>query len=234
MKKSSSPARTISIVGILFLLIGIVLLIVGGAVTATRVPESQRVYVPATIVRIDSYRDSDGDTEHDVYISYEAEGQQFEREVNFYSSSYYEGKVIEVYYEAGNPGKINVKGGDLVMQIALFAAGVVFGLVGFLLLKSNRSGSRKLMESGTLIQTEYVETRSGIMVNNRPTYYIVSRWNDYESGKEYSFKSTVLWQDPSYALAQQGIRSIPVYIKPGNPKQYYMDLNGVPGLYLDA
>ena len=235
MTRKSSPARMFLIMGIVFLVVGLGLLIAGGAVTATRVPESRRVYVPATIVRIETYEDSDGDTDHDVYVSYEAEGQQFERELNFYSSSYHKGKVIEVYYEVGYPGKIHVKAGDLVMQIVLFACGAVFALVGFWLLRSlRRGGSRKLMESGTLIQTEYVETRNGITVNDRPTYYIVSRWNDYESGKEYSFKSSALWQNPAPVLAEQGVRNIPVYIRPGNPKQYYMDLSGIQGLYLDA
>lgn len=233
MQKSTSPARTVSIVGIVFLLIGIGMLIAGVAVTATRVPESKRVYVPAKIVRIDTYRDSDGDRKHDVYISYEAEGHEFERKINFHSSTYYEGKVIEAYYEEGNPGKIHVKAADLTMQIVFFGVGVVVSWVAFKLLKSNRRGSRKLMESGTLIQTEYVRTQSGMMVNGMPTYYIVSSWNDFESGKDYSFRSAMLWQDPAPILAEQGVRKIPVYIKPCKPQNYYVDLSGIPGLGAD-
>ena len=234
MKKAMSPTRLFLIIGIVFLLVGVGLLIGAGVVTATRPAESERVYLPAEIVRIDSYRDHDGDRRHDVYVSYEVDGKKYEREIGFYSSDFYEGKVIEVYYVKGHPEKVSVKGGDLFTQILLFGMGAVFAAFGFLTTKASSMGGKKLMENGTLVQAEYVQTKTGPTVNNQYTYYVLCRWHDYESGKEYSFKSGVLWQDPSYVLAQQGIRSIPVYIKPGNPKKYYVDLSGIPGLYLDA
>lgn len=217
--------------GILFFVIGLICIGVCVLLFTTRPDASDRVPVTATITDIDSHWHGD-DREYDVYVRYEAEGQEYERELNYYSSGMRVGQKIEIYYIKGNPLRIGTKQGDALGVVIPGILGLVFAAVGGTTTAKSlkRSGKgNKLKETGTLVYAVYqgTEYKYTIRINHRSPYVIHAGWTDPASGTSYDFQSRYFYEDPAPQLEMQGVRSIPVYINPDKPKQYYMDLDGL-------
>ena len=58
---------------------------------------NNKIETTGIITEIWSSRDSDNNRNHKVYVSYVAEGNEYESTLNGYSSSFYEGKEIEIF-----------------------------------------------------------------------------------------------------------------------------------------
>jgi hypothetical protein len=56
-------------------------------------------------------------------------------------------------------------------------------------------------------------------------FCIVAQWHDVRSNEIFVFRSASLWFDPTSFV--QG-RTIPVYMDPGNPSYYVVDLSFLP------
>lgn len=52
-----------------------------------------------TITSISASRNSNSDTYHIVYVTYNVLGNTYESQLNDYSSNFYEGKTIDIYYD---------------------------------------------------------------------------------------------------------------------------------------
>lgn len=59
-----------------------------------------------------------------MYVSYNVDGRTYESELSGYSSSFYKGKEINIYYDKSNPTKIGMRSLDL-----LFLMFPGFGLI---------------------------------------------------------------------------------------------------------
>ena len=81
----------------------------------------------ATISKIESYYDSDGDLEHLVYVTYTVDGETYVSQYDEYSSTFYEGKSITVRYDPEAPA--SVMSPSVIPLIIFFGFGV--GLTGF-------------------------------------------------------------------------------------------------------
>ena len=106
-KRKGNAASVDFILGLVFSIIGSVFVIVAVFFAVFQVQfEKGAEETNAVITRIESYRDGQGDSHHNVYISYEADGQTYEAVLESYVSSWYEGKTIEVLVSRDNPREI--------------------------------------------------------------------------------------------------------------------------------
>jgi len=235
-KKREQQMKNIKdyLVTILFLSVGTLFLIIGIFMSSGifLIDEQDRVYTNAIITHIDTNHDSDGDTDHDVYIKYSANGKEYESQLNLYSSSYYEGKEIEVYYDKNDPSNVETDEVNNMLSIIFIAIGgsfaLISGIVLFIQLR-NSSISKSLLKNGIRIDAEYVETilNTIYQVNGRSPYKIICKWKNPNTGIEHKFKSSNIWDDPQYAIENNNITKIPVYIDQKNPEKYYVDIQEI-------
>ena len=92
-----NPGHIIPVVmGMIFFLVGLGLVFGGVKYTiSTKEKISESEVIMGEITEINTWYDSDGDSHHDVFVEYEYDGKEYDRELNSYSSSMYEGKEIE-------------------------------------------------------------------------------------------------------------------------------------------
>lgn len=213
-----------TIVGTVFVAIGIILF--GSVFNYTN-----KIETTGIITEIWSSRDSDNNRNHKVYVSYVAEGNEYESTLNGYSSSFYEGKEIEIYYDKDNPNKIGMKSLDLLILIVP-GIGLIFLIIGGtgILVKVNKKKlEKRLRENGELMYADYVETIINISysVNGRHPYKIICEWTNPLDGEEYTFKSKNIWSNPEDIIEERNIKQFPIYIDKNNKKQYFVDIDSL-------
>ena len=70
-------------------------------------------------------------TAHNVFVSYEYDGLQYEYvQLNFYNSSMHKGKIITIYCDKDNPAKIIGSPSSSWVSLILVPFGGVFFAVG--------------------------------------------------------------------------------------------------------
>ena len=180
----------------------------------------------AEIVEIDSYRDSDGDTHYNVYVTYEYKDALYEEvSLGFYSSSMYEGKEISVLCDPNNPGRIEEDTAVSIAGVVMLFMGAIFFLVGFVPIISGiiKAGkAKKLLSTGQVLYAtvDMVDVNRSYRVNGRHPYVIYCTYKDPYQDVIYRFKSDNLWSDPGYAY-QPG-STIKVLVNPKKYSEYYV------------
>ena len=221
--------KTESLILIIFAIIGTMFVIIGLTVFGTRNNYENKVDTKGTITEIYSYRDSTGDEEHEVYVSYTVGGRRYKSKLNGYSSSFYEGKEIDIYYDKDNPNNIGVKSLDKLFLIfpGIGMIFVIMGVSGIVIKIKNDIKEKSLKENGELIYAEYVETVLNTLyeVNGRHPYNIICEWNNPLDGKKYVFKSRNIWKDPESIIEERNIKQFQVYINRENMKKYAIDID---------
>lgn len=179
--------------------------------------------VKGTITDIVSYRDHDGDLEHEVYVEYEYEGNRYETRLNEYSSSMNIGKSIDLYVDPKDPYSAKGKGSIYILPIVFSVIGGVFTCVGlpFILIGMRKQRHRKAMlENGECLYA--IVVGSGInhayRMNHRNPYWIDCQYQDPATGEQYLFRSGHVWEDPACYMGQQ----VPVYVNRNDRSQYYV------------
>ena len=207
-------------IGAIFLLVGILLCVhildYDGTVETTGI-----------ITEISPHRGSGGHRDYDVYVSYEVDGTDYESRLNGYSSGYYEGKKLDIYYDRDDPWRIGSKTMDR-MFLLFPGMGLLFCCIGGAgLAVIAKAGRRReaLRENGYRVTAEYVETKRNrhYQVNNRNPYRVVCRWRDPETGETRTFHSENLWEDPAPRIAARNVRPFSVYLDRRHPRRYAMD-----------
>ena len=138
------------------------------------------------------------------------------------------GGLCMVFY-ARQPGyDQDMLGGGFVV----LGMGAVFLLSGgapLVYFMNKASRHKKLLESGTPIQTQFnrVEMNGSITVNGKSPYNIVSHWQDpVNRNTIWEFRSLNLWYDPEPYIRED--KSICVYVDPQDYKNYAMDMSQFP------
>lgn len=108
---------------------GEIIVIIGLVVCVNTFNYSNKVDTIGIITEISSYGSTKRNRSHEVYVSYTVEGKEYESILNSYSSGFYEGKEIEMYYDKDNPSKIGVKSLDLLILI-FPGIGLIFLIIG--------------------------------------------------------------------------------------------------------
>ena len=118
-----------NLIWILFFIIGLLFTVIGAVIGVNTLNYENKVDTMGTITRIEYYTDIDGDRLENVYVSYYVEQKQYESKLTGYSSDFYEGKEINIYYDKNNPNEIGVKSLDLLFLI-FPGIGLIFLIIG--------------------------------------------------------------------------------------------------------
>lgn len=217
-----------NLIWIIFAIIGAIFLIIGLIIFGNIINYENKVDTIGTITEISSYRDDDHNINHEVYVSYNVEGKKYESKLNSYSSNFYEGKEIQIYYDKDNPNQIGVKSLDLLFLI-FPGIGLIFlimGVTGILIKTNKRKLEKRLKENGELIYANYNETvlNNSYQVNGKCPYNIICEWEDPLDSKRYIFKSENIWINPEKIIEEKNIKQFPVYID-SNKKKYTIDID---------
>jgi hypothetical protein len=226
IKRRSAPGE-MRIYCLVFLIIGLVLLGFAVRVILHVVPEDSRVYIPARIEKILKTEDREGKVHRSLEISYEVDGIPYRHVLHHVRPGKRVGDTITIYYEEGDPDRIGVKGGNITLPAFLLffggisaAMGVIPG-VKYRLFLPEYTG---LKEKGQRITAEYAGTFPGISIGNDGTCYSVCCRFDQEKQKYTLFRSRLRFRDSAASLPAKK-SPVPVYIDPGKPWRYYVDLN---------
>lgn len=185
--------------------------------------KSNSVKLTATITGIDRHMDN-----HDVYVTYNFEGQEFKEPLHFYSSGMRVGQETTIYVDPKSPNRIQSKGMS-ILWIFFFSMGAVFlvsGIIIFLLIKKKKRLKKKLLEDGTKVYAEISEVtiNGSYTVNGTNPFIIICKWVDPLTGLFYFYKSENMWFNPEPILRDRNIKQLPVYIDRENPKNYVVSL----------
>ena len=217
-----------NLIWIILASIGAIFVIIGLVVFGSVFNYENKVDSVGTITEILSYRSTNHNINHEVYVSYTVEGKEYKSRLNSYSSSFYEGKEIDIYYDKDNPNKIGVKSLDLLFLI-FPGIGLIFLIIGGtgILVKINKKKSEEnLKENGKLIYANYVETvlNTSYRVNGKCPYNIICEWNNTLDNKKYIFKSKNIWINPEKIIKEKDIKQFTVYID-NDRKKYVIDVD---------
>jgi len=229
--------RTIIVVKYAFTLVGAAMLI--GALlwyTSTRTFLAKAAQAQGTVIELEPVRSSDGTTYRPLVRFNDERGQsiQISSSVSSNPPSFAKGESVRVYYDRDDPrvakldGYFQLWGGPTIIA----ALGSVFLLVGGGIIVAGwfiRSRDDALRSGGEPIETDFqsVELNTALDVNGRHPFRVATQWLNPATSEVHVFHSHNLWFDPT---AYIGNRRITVYIKPGNPKSYYVDLSFLPKL----
>lgn len=206
-----------TLIWIIFTIVGAILVIFGIIIFGFIFNYRNKIDTVGTITEISD----------DVYVTYIAKGKEYTSKLNGYSSNFYEGKKIDIYYDKDNPNQIGMKSLNLLFLI-FPGIGLIFltiGGIGIFVKIKRRKLEKNLKENGQLIYADYVETmvNTSYSINGRHPYYIICEWNHPFDDKNYIFKSKNIWVNPKNMIEKRNIKQFPVYINKDCLKKYVVD-----------
>ncbi len=221
-----------AVLGIVFIVIGIVTSNFAG------IKQENRVKTQAIITEIDRKRDSDGDTSYKVWVQYEVQGKLYEEELGAYSSTYSEGKEIEVIYDKNNPRKVEAEFESILFLGIFSGIGSIFAIIGItgLVVVCIKNKKRKEVEkTGSIIYAKYldVELNTTIAINGKNPFNIICSWLNPEDNKTYIFKSENLYYNPKSIILDMNLNTFPVFIDMNNKKNYSVDISEIKQALVD-
>ncbi|MDD6571931.1 MAG: DUF3592 domain-containing protein [Thermoflexaceae bacterium] len=212
----------------IFFVVGLFLICIGIGMLANSIKISEKaVTTTATISRIESYKDSDDEIQHRVYLCYQVDGENY-ADVPFgeYSSNMYEGKTIKIQYVPEKPGKPYGSGGLWIAPVVLLLMGLIFGAVGGTgfavpIIKSRKQ--KQLLCNGKCLHAtvERITLNTSYSVNGRHPYIVFCTYHDEYEDVVYRFKSGNIWNDPEITTPVGSV--IDVYVNPQDYGKYYVD-----------
>lgn len=226
MKKNKFPILFFSIFG----LVGLGLLIGGicWLISSMKFKEIA-VEIPGEIVGIETYRDSDGDTHHRVFVDYSYNGIDYDGvQLGFYSSNMYEGKEITLLCDPENPGHIESSSGFAFGAGILLFMGLIFFLVGFIpiiISIKNNAKKKNLLATGQILHAtvESIDYNTSYSVNGRHPFILYCTYYDQYKDVTYRFKSENLWTDPEPVLPPGSY--VNVLVDASDYSKYHVDVD---------
>ena len=187
--------------------------------------------ITAEITEISSYRGSDGDWRHSVYVTYQYGGRIYEEiALNFYRSGMREGQEISLLCDPENPEHVKAPGAMLLLELVFLLIGILFmGIVLVMIAISltRKRRRKKILSSGKRLSAivEQIAVNTSYVMNGRNPYQIYCYYRDEYKDVIYRFKSENLWINPSVAL-QPG-DSIDVYVDGEDYSRYHVDAESI-------
>ena len=215
-----------NIVWIILLFIGSLYLIISCILYTTgTIPFQNREKAAAIITSIEEMDEDD----YKILVSYVIDGNIYNSKLNTYSSSYYEGKEITIYYDKTNPVSIADTDIDIIAIIfggvGIYAIAIAIIIIIFKLRKKQLI--IKLKETGYITNAKYLRTSINALftVNGKHPYKIICEMDNSIDGKTHEICSKNIWYNPEKIIKERNIKSFRVYYNPNNLKQYYMDVD---------
>lgn len=216
-----------SLIWIIFASIGALFFIIGMTLTVQMCNYQNKGEAVGVITEVNEYRDTDGNIHGTIWVSYTADGCEYKAKLNAYSSDFYEGREVKIYYDKDNPTVIGMKSLDLLVLI-FPGLGLIFLLIGATGIGVKLNAKRrenKLKLYGQRVYAVFVQTNlnTSYSVNGRHPYNIICEWSNPEDGKKYLLKSKNLWFDPQRTIDERNIKTFTVYMNPQNKRKYFVD-----------
>lgn len=155
-----------------FLIIGITITSIGLYAAIKTLDNSNKVDTIGTITSIVS---TSSDTPN-VYVTYNVDGKRYTSVMRGYSSTFYEGKKIDIYYMKNDPNIIGNKKLELLILLLPFV-GLIFLLIGginIFKIISNKKKKERLIKTGIKIEATYIETNTNFnlrVLGRNPSNY---------------------------------------------------------------
>ena len=211
-----------------FALFGIIFIIIGIFLCVDVLNYENKEETIGVIEQISFHNENDGNTTYDIYVSYTIDQKDYQSVMHNYSSDFYEGKKITIYYDKDNPEMIGIKSLDLLVLIFPGLGLIFFSIGGIGLYRKfhRKKTTKKLKEQGIKIEAIYLKTiiNTSYSINECHPYKIICEWIDPVDQKKYIYKSVNLWTDPEDIIRQKNIKTFPVYIDRKNKKKYVVDI----------
>ena len=227
MKKKTNVGSILVIV--IFALFSTVFLCIGifGKMSVDNfMSTAQKTDAKITEIEVYYHKDSDGDRHkrHRVYVEYTVDGKSYEAKLNSYNSSMYEGKIIEVYYDPYNPGKIMTDDSAFFIIFTCvggaFAALTIAVIVTLLVTKKKH---QNLITTGTPYTGTIIDVRviTNIKVNGRHPYRADCEVINPITQERYLFSSENVYTEIRHLIGAPVV----VYMDNQNPSKHYVDIN---------
>lgn len=134
--------RLSKVIEIVIIALGIILIALSFLFQSLRSKSFENcVEITATITRIDVlWRNKE--SSHDVYVEYTYDGKDYKNRLNYWDSTMYEGKTIELYVDVNNPQKISSHALWGMFFIIFFVTGMIFFIIGVIILIISRNNKK--------------------------------------------------------------------------------------------
>ena len=227
--------KTLNLLNIIFLGIGIVLMSVGVIWIGYVINFANNAdEVEALITELTRYKtynsDDEVEYEYDIYVEYVYEGYKHEIELDTYSSDMREGRTVTLWVNRDDPRDVLVKNADFLFGLIPFGIGLAFALVGIVPIIVGSVTKRKtqnLKENGKRLSAtiDEIAVNYNFSVNDEHPYRIICSYKDEYTGTLYRFKSANIWQDP-YLICDEG-DNIDVWVNESDYSKYFVDVDGL-------
>jgi len=229
-----TPFRTLQVSGLVFGVIGMGLLGASAQLTYQTLHFIHSASSTAgTVIAMSS---SDGGSSAPIVQFTPAGGttRTFTSSIGTDPPLFVEGESLEVFYNPMDSSEARVNTFEqLWFTPSVFAGlGMVFLFFGLgfpLFIFRTGNTQQYLKESGYLLAAEFQEVaiNRSIDINGRSPFRIIVQWQDPDTKKIYIFESRNIWFNPEKYVDR---KTINVYVSPGNPKNYYVDVSFLPDL----
>ena len=128
--------KAAKIVGIIFLIIGLLCAILGSIKYITSsIATDERIYATAHIVKIDERKTGDPEfpIEYTTFVEFEVDGKNITANLNTHNSSFKIGKQVDVYYFENDLQTVYEVGSN-VNYIIFASVGLLFAILGAILI----------------------------------------------------------------------------------------------------
>lgn len=143
------------------------------------------------------------------------------------------GERVPVYYDSNHPEHAKIASFFDLWFGSLLCAGMglfflLSGLIPYTIIKKRATMREQLRHTGMPVESTFSEViqDTGVRVNGRSPYKIVSLHSDPANGKASQYYSKALWFNPSEFI--NAGQKIMVFVDRGNPKRYAMDIEFLP------
>lgn len=228
MKKKITFKKIFIQIGIVFSLVGAVLLAVGMIIHAANTSFMKNADTTQAeiidIVRHHHYGKGNKGNDYDVWIEYTVDGKNYNSRIKSYDSSMYVGKEIEVFYDPENPS--DVRTNSNVATIICTAIGGLFLTLGIIFLAVAIIKGRKiklLKQSGEALTGTIINVsmNTNVRINNRHPYKAECEVINPYDGEKYLYSSENINSDISHFIGM----TVTVYIDKNNKSKYYVDMD---------
>ncbi|MGN1149004.1 MAG: DUF3592 domain-containing protein [Lachnospiraceae bacterium] len=220
MKKKVRESRVEKLLGISFLIAGVLMLAIA-LVCAFFSWNTERTSEKVTGTITEIYSSA-------ISVEYSYNGRQYEADLSEYSSNMRVGKDIALYVNTENPQKVRTAALLYLPTLILGCVGVPFFIIGcvFLLVLGKRKKKKQyLMQNGRRIMAEVTggSRNYNYAVNGRHPWRLECKYEDIYTGALYLFSSGNIWIDPELYIGQQ----VAVYVDADNYKKHYVDVESL-------
>jgi len=197
---------------------------------STTIFKKSALKTTATVIDVESYTNSEGDTRYKVYLAYDIGGKKYE---STYSTSFNPtiGSTETIYYDKNNPAKMktSISISDGIMAALIGIPIFIINLLKIFYKLKKESERKRLSEFGDKIDADFKEiiTNNSDTTNKRKYSNIICTGKDNVTGQIRIFKSENIMETPFWINGKMKVREITtftVYIDKKDVEKYYVSL----------